>query len=172
MGRRKPDMQFLHSVARRAYREEANSLADREVAYVQKARELGADTEQAFSMLEIQRGRNSRSTGRKAVGAYPTSSAVVSDGDGGCKLQHKSGPTCKVKEYKSRRNLRAAVACRQATHTVEQSRFYQHITAPYRKGGSMPARVRKQVRRILCKADHLYSQGEIQAAIAIFRGEL
>lgn len=170
--RRKPDMQFLHTVAHNAYCEEAHFVAERELAYMRAARDAGANCEQAHKMLEIQRQRNSRSTGRKAVGAYPTTSAVVSTPDGVGKLVHKTGPTCKTREAKVRQRQRAAVACRQAAHTVDQSRFYAHITAPYRKGGSMSARVRKQVRRILCKADHLYSQGEISAAIAMFRGEL
>ena len=181
--RKKPDMEFLVRFASKKYCDENHKLQDREVAYMRSAKAAGANCELAFQMLDRQRnGWPIQRDGkiviqrtihpRKLVGAYPTSSAVVSTPDGVGKLEHKTGPTCKVREAKVRARQRAVVACSQAAHTVDQRRFYAHITAPYRKGGSMSSKVRKQVRRILCKADHLYSQGEISAAIAIFRGEL
>lgn len=172
MKRRKPDMGLLRSVAERAYSDEQAFMADREVAYVTVAAEKGVDRDRAFELLELQRRRNSRSIGRKAVGAYPTTSAVVSTPDGVGKILHKTGPTCKVKEGKARKRARAVAACAQAAYTVDQCRFYAHITAPYRTGGGASVKVRKANRGRLHKADELARKGEIQAAIAIFRGEL
>lgn len=181
--RRKPDMNFLLSVAHNAYCDEAHNLQDRELAYMRKAKELGANYEQANKMLDRQRNgwpitRKGKKViqrtihPRKLVGAYPTSSAVVSDGAGGSKLLHKTGPTCKVREYKGRRSIRNETACRQHTHIVDQRRFYAHITAPYRKGGGASVKVRKANRGRLHKADQLARKGELAAAIAVFRGEL
>ena len=111
-----------------------------------------------------------RTVGRRAQGAFvPTQGYVCVDGD--FRRRVAQGPTYKVKDHKAHKQLRVAECARKHANSIDASRRFAYITAPFRKGGIVYAKVskckRNRFRAILHKADGFARKGEIAVALEL-----
>lgn len=114
-----------------------------------------------------------RSVGRRAQGAHtPTQGFVCVNGD--YRLRVAQNPTYKVKDHKAHKQLRVRACVQAHARTIDASRRYTHMTAPYRRGGRVWSKLggvgKKRTRKLLYVCDHMVANGEITAALELFRG--
>jgi len=144
----------------------------RQLTHVDPHGEVTSD-DVRVDILDCVQDYKARSLGRRATGAHGTTSGGVWV-DGRLIMRSVQTPTFRLKCAKAHKAQRV-IACDQAhTRHLDASRRYTHMTAPYRKGGYRWAKLggvgKRRTRKLLYVCDAMVRDGEITAALELFRG--
>lgn len=165
-----PDHIKLHN---RTVAREAAYMSGRVRKLAQKITRMEVCADVGASILCRNIDYMGRSVGRRAQGAHGTTTGGVWV-NGRLVMRSVQNPTSRMRDAKAHKALRVENCDRAHTRTVDGLRTWAHMSAPYRPGGYRWAKLggvgKRRTRKLLYVCDHMVANGEITAALELFRG--